>query len=153
MRYRKLDVNGDYSFGHGQADFYRDVPDAPGQATKTRLALFTGEWFLDLAEGTPWGGFPINTQVVGRGLVLGKGNRAIRELVIKERILDTQGVLSIDDFSSFVDSNQRFMSFSATVTTIYGRLLIQATPDNTVIANTTTGFEINITPLDSTGAL
>lgn len=143
MRYRKLDASGDYVFGHGQADFYRDQPEAVGQAIRTRLLLFTGEWFLDLSEGTPWGGFPLNAQVVGRGLIMGKGNRAIRELVIKERILDTQGVLSIDDFSTSVDSVQRSMSFDATVTTVYGQLAVGGN------FSSQTGFTLDVTPLDS----
>lgn len=54
MRYRKLSDTGDYTLGHGPANFWRDVPQAPAQAVATRLRLLTGEWFLDLAEGTPY---------------------------------------------------------------------------------------------------
>ena len=43
MRYRKLDEDGDYSFGRGAADFWVNVPDAPAQAVRTRLALWQGQ--------------------------------------------------------------------------------------------------------------
>src|SRR6185312_7089537 len=87
MRYRKLDANGDYSFGNQQADFYINTPEAVAQAVKTRLALFTGEWFLDVTEGTPW-----------RTEVLGKYTQAAYDIVLKERIVDTPGVQSLDAY-------------------------------------------------------
>ena len=52
MRYRKLDDSGDFMFGHGQADFHHNTPEAVAQAVATRLRLFSGEWFLDVTEGT-----------------------------------------------------------------------------------------------------
>lgn len=116
MRYRKLDANGDYVFGGGQSAFYANVPEAPAQAVKTRLGLFTGQWFLDITEGTPW---PTG--------VLGKYTQNVRDVVIKERIIDTPGVLSLDSFSSTIDSVTRRLSVSATITTAYGTTQVQTT--------------------------
>lgn len=116
MRYRKLDASGDYSFGHASADFYRDQPEAVAQAIQTRLLLFTGDWFLDTGEGTPW-----------RQDVLGKGTQNVYDIVLQERILDTPGVLSIDAYSSQLNRDTRSLSISATVTTAYGTTQIQAT--------------------------
>lgn len=116
MRYRKLDADGDYTFGHQQADFYRDQPEAVAQAIQTRLGLYAGDWFLDTTEGTPW-----------RQDVLGKGTGAVYDLVIRERILDTPGVLSLDAYSSTLDRDRRSLSVQATVTTLYGTTQVQAT--------------------------
>ncbi|ABS68878.1 hypothetical protein Xaut_3650 [Xanthobacter versatilis] len=109
MRYRKLDVNGDMMFGRGQADFYRDVPEAPAQAVKTRLFLRLGEWFLDTSDGTPW-----NTEI------LGAHTQNTRDAALRERIEGTTGVSSLDAYSSSYNSDTRSLSVSATITTSYG---------------------------------
>lgn len=116
MRYRKLDANGDYVFGHQQADFYRDQPEAVAQAVQTRLGLFTGEWFLDTTDGTPW-----------RTDVLGKYTQNIYDATLKARILDTQGVKAIDAYASTLDRQSRRLTVSATISTIYGTATVQAT--------------------------
>jgi hypothetical protein len=116
MRYRKLDANGDYTFGHGQADFYRDQPEAVAQAVETRLRLFTQEWFLDLSEGTPW-----------REEVLGKYTQNAYDTVIKDRIIGTQGLSSLDTYDSSRNADTRALSVQATITTIYGQSSIETT--------------------------
>lgn len=112
MRYRKLDTNGDYVIGTG-ADFLIDQPEAPAQAVLTRLSLWTGDWFLDLTEGTPY-----------RGDVLGKYNQINHDAAIKQRILQTPGVNSILTYSSTYDGNTRLLSVSATIDTTYGQATI-----------------------------
>lgn len=110
MRYRKLDTNGDYSFGNQQADFYINQPEAVAQAIATRLHLNLGEWFLDTTDGTAW-----NTQVLG--------NRTIgtRDAVIKSRVLGTQGVVSpLVAYASQMDPNTRVFSVQLTAATTYG---------------------------------
>jgi hypothetical protein len=109
MRYRKLDANGDAVFGHQQNDFYRDQPEAVAQAVQTRLALFTGEWFLDITDGTPW-----TTQV------LGKYTKDQYDAVIRDRILGTQGVTQIDSYSSAVNTTTRSLTVTATIDTQFG---------------------------------
>jgi hypothetical protein len=116
MRYRKLDAAGDYTFGHQQSDFYRDRPEAVALAVQTRLGLFTGEWFLDTSDGTPW-----------RTDVLGKYTQGGYDIVIKERILGTPGVQSIDAYSSKLDRQTRALSIAASISTIYGTAAVQAT--------------------------
>lgn len=116
MRYRALDENGDYSFGNGSANFLVDSPDAVAQLVLTRLKLWTGEWFLDTTEGTPY-----KTQV------LGKGTNATRDIAIQERILDTQGVKGIVDYASIVDPSTRAFTVAATIDTIYGQTTLTAT--------------------------
>ena len=108
MRYRKLDVDGDYSFGHGQNDFWTDVPDAVAQAVTTRLQLYRGDWFLDTNEGMPW-----MTEVLGRY------TSGTRDPAIKARILGTQGMLEIDEYSSGLLRDSREFFVNANITTIY----------------------------------
>jgi hypothetical protein len=115
MRYRKLDADGDYVFGGQQADFYKDSPDAVGQAVLTRLRLARGEWFLDTTEGTPW------------DRVLGKYTSGTYDAAIRQRILGTQGVLSLAAYTSTLKSEQRALSVTATINTIYGTTTVQAT--------------------------
>lgn len=110
MRYRKLTPSGDYQFGNQQADFWRDVPDAPAQAVKTRLHLQLGEWFLDLTEGTPW-----------KTRVLGKYTRDTRNPVIQARVLGTRGVRRILSYGSQVNPDTRRFEVQVTIDTIFGR--------------------------------
>lgn len=120
MRYRKLATDGDYRFGHRDADFYKDTPEAVAQAIKTRLELSTGDWFLDLTEGTPY--FPN---------ILGHGTNATYDITIKQRIIGTPGVLSLDLYQSSLDPDTRQLSVYCLVTTVYGEVQVTVTPEDT----------------------
>lgn len=113
MRYRKLDKNGDMTFGRGQADYFRDVPEAPAQAVWTRLALRLGEWFRDTSAGTPW-----DTEI------LGAHTQSTRDFAIRDRIENTAGILSLDGYQSTFNPNTRTFTVQATVTTVYGRAVV-----------------------------
>jgi hypothetical protein len=110
VRYRALSDDGDYVFGRGPGEFYVDSPEAVAQAIRTRLGLSAGEWFLDADEGTPW-----------FGGVLGEHTQAIYDQVIKDRILGTQDVISIDRYASQLDE-QRRLAVAAVVSTSFGRV-------------------------------
>lgn len=116
MIYRKLDADGDYTFGQGSGNFYEDQPEAVAQAVKTRLGLIQGEWFLDITNGTPY-----NSQILGAGNV-SKYDHAIQEV-----ILNTQGVVRIVAYSSHVNPNTRAASINCTIDTAYGQTSIQQT--------------------------
>lgn len=109
MRYRALDENGDYSFGRGGANYLTNQPEAVAQAVKTRLQLLAGEWFLDLAEGTPY----------AQG-VFGKQTRDNYDFVIRDRILNTEGVTAITEYESALDDDTRQLTVSVTIDTRYG---------------------------------
>ncbi|MGA3827401.1 hypothetical protein [Pseudomonas chlororaphis] len=113
MRYRKLDANGDYTFGHQQADFLRDSPETVAQAVSTRLKLDQGEWFLDKTEGMPW-----KTQV------LGERTTATRDSAVQKRVLGTQGVTQIASYESEFDSETRKFTPTVTIDTTYGQTTI-----------------------------
>jgi hypothetical protein len=110
MRYRKLDANGDMVFGRQQADFWRDVPDAPAQAVWTRLQLYLGDWFLDTSDGTPW-----------RTQVLGKYTGSTRDPAIQARTLGTQNVTAIHAYASQVNRDTRVFNVQMTIDTLYGQ--------------------------------
>lgn len=107
MRYRQLGAEGDYQFGRSGL-FLINSPAAVAQAIKTRLKLWTGEWFLDSEEGTPYA-----TEI------LGTGTSDTRDLAVRSRILDTVGVKEITDYSSSMSPTRQFV-VSVTVATIYG---------------------------------
>lgn len=112
MRYRKLDANGDYVLGQGTA-FLVNSSAAVAQAVQTRLALFLGEWFVDISDGTPW-----------YSQILGKRNGRGYDSAIRQRILQTQGVTSIVSYSSSYNGNSRSLSVTATINTIYGQTTV-----------------------------
>lgn len=109
MRYRKLAGGGDYSFGNGQADFWRDVPQAVGQSVQTRLTLWLGEWFLDIEDGTPY--------MQG---VLGKHDKTSADETIQTRALKTEGLTKISQYESEIDPENRNLTAQFTIDTIYG---------------------------------
>ena len=117
MRYRKLDANGDYTFGGSQNDFYVNQPEAVGQAVETGLKLFQGEWFLDTTAGVPW-----------RQNILGKYAANAYDAILKAQILNTQGVQTLDSYSSSQDPATRALTVTATIDTIYGTTEVTITP-------------------------
>lgn len=114
MRYRKLDENGDYSAGHGSADFFVDEPNAVAQSVLTRLRLWTGEWFLNTDEGTPY-----------REQVLGAHRRQSAGPAIKMRVAGTEGVTSVNDFAADYDGDARALTVTAAVDTVYGETQVE----------------------------
>lgn len=113
MRYRKLDGLGDMTFGDGQSNIWRDVPQAPAQAVQTRLQLWAGEWYIDASEGTPY-----------QGGVLGMHTQATADPIIRQRILEAQGVTAILDYESIRDNESRVTRIEATIDTAYGEVAV-----------------------------
>jgi hypothetical protein len=114
MRHRKWDKDGDVCFGHGQADYWIDTPEGVAQAVASRLRLLVGEWFLDAEEGTPY-----------VGGVLGMHTRESHDPVIRARILETEAVTSLDEYTSSFDANSRKLTIAATIGTLYGAAKLQ----------------------------
>src|SRR5437660_1601027 len=89
------------TFGNGGADFLVDSAEAVAQSVRTRLLLFAGEWFLDLAAGTPW-----LTAVLGQRQRPDLGNLnylPLADSAVKDRILGTFGVRVLYDYTSVLD--------------------------------------------------
>lgn len=115
MRYRALDAAGDYTFGRGEANFLVDSRAAVAQSMATRLKLWRGEWFLDDEEGTPW-----LQQVLGV-----VGSLALYDLAIQQRILGTEGVTGLANYSSNLDSGTRHLSIRTAVNTEFGQIILE----------------------------
>jgi len=110
MRYRAMTPEGDYTFA-GNSTFLINTPATVAQAVRTRLNLFTKEWFLDNRIG------------LDKDLILGYGTQGTRDQQVKERIIGTPGVLAITEYSSSVDAERAF-KVAARLTTIYGEIQI-----------------------------
>lgn len=110
MKTRALSPTGDYQFGRSGI-FLQDSPEAVAQVIRTRLGLWSGEWYLDSTEGTPY-----------MQQILGAGTQGTRDLAIRDRILGTPGVQALLSYQSSV--NNRSMSVTAVVQTPYGAATI-----------------------------
>lgn len=113
MRYRKLDKDGNSQFGTSANDFHMNTPEAVAQAIRTRLDLWMGEWFADTSDGTGW-----------NQSILGKRTKNLYELTLRQRVLETPGVIQIDDFQSSLNPDARRLTVSMVVTTIYGEAVL-----------------------------
>lgn len=114
MKYRKLDENGDYVFGLGDGNFYKDQPEAVAQAVLTRLRLGAGEWFLDINAVTPY-----NSRIIGSGTI------NTYDVAIQQVVLDTVGVTEIVSYSSGIDRESRIAYVDCIINTKYGQASVQ----------------------------
>lgn len=108
MRYRALDANGDYTFGRGQGNFLINSSSAVAQSVQTRLQLWQGEWFLNASDGTPW-----------LQNVFGRFSKIVADMAIRARVLATQGVTGISDYTSSFDPVARAFSVKLSITTVF----------------------------------
>jgi hypothetical protein len=123
MRYRQLNPQGDSTFASGFTQFLVNSPAAVAQAVQTRLLLMTGEWFLDVTDGTPY-----STQIIG------KNTTTLYDAAIQARILGTIGVTGIVSYSSNRNPATRAVTVNAQINTIYGATPITVTLGGPVVA-------------------
>lgn len=114
MKYRRLDTNGDYSFGRSMQDFLVNA-DAVAQAIKTNLKFLKNEWWEDTSNG-----LPLFQNILGQSGT--PEHLTATDLLIKERILSTQGVSQIQDFQSSYEKRKYTVS-SCTVLTNTGQVV------------------------------
>lgn len=116
MQYRQLDSNGDYILRNNQA--FTSGTNAVAQAIKTKLALLKGEWWEDINDG-----FPLFQSVLN----VSPNDKSIQaiDLLVRNRILETTDVTSIQSYTSNFDIKSRTYSFSSAVNTVYGTTNIQ----------------------------
>lgn len=117
MFYRRLDENGDYSFGHGKSSFASDI-EAVAQAIETKIKLFKGEFWYDVQDGTP-----MFQDILGQKLS-NEGKNAI-DIIITDRILKIPEVSTVLSYSSEIDKINRTYNAVIVVETIYGTLEVE----------------------------
>ncbi|TWH46324.1 hypothetical protein [Sporomusa sp. KB1] len=115
MIYRRLDANGDYTFGQNRQAFL-SKEEAVAQAVYTRLKLLLTEWWEDTEDGLPL------FQVI-LGARTNRGTQAI-DLILQKRIRNTTDVTDIFDFSSTFDNETRKYVFQCRVDTVYGTITL-----------------------------
>jgi hypothetical protein len=147
MRVRAQSPTGDYLFGQNSANFYVNNAACVAQLILTRLKLFAGEWFLDIVAGVPYGGFPLNSNVIAEGTILANKYNGTQDLAIQAVILATPGVSEISAYSREYDSATRAFTVDATVITIFGAVQVAGSTTGTG------GFELDVSPLDGTAGL
>jgi hypothetical protein len=108
-------ATGDYTFGRSQGNFWSNVPDGVGQHVLCRLMLWTGQWFVDVTEGTAWA-----TQV------LGERTQGTRDLILRDRVATTPDVTTIISYGSRYDPDSRTWAASMTIDTAYGAVGLSA---------------------------
>jgi hypothetical protein len=113
MRVRAMSPTGDMTFGRGEANFLIKTPTAVAQTIRTRLALWVGQWYLDLTVGMPW-----------LQQVLGKGTIPYYDTAIRSNIEGAPGVTGIASYSSSLNTTTRALSLQGTVNTQYGQVIL-----------------------------
>jgi len=112
-----LDNDGDMKFGRGQQDITYGLF-AVGQAVKTRLLLLKEEWWENTEDG-----LPLFQQILSQPG--SNKNIVIVDSLIKERIIGTIDVTSIESFTSTYEN--RSYSFTTTINTNYGTTTLSST--------------------------
>ena len=109
MKVRKLNADGEPAFGRGRLDYLEDSPEMVAQNVMTRLELKTGEWFLDIYEGTPYA-----------EQILGEHKKDLYDMAIRKRIIETPGVNQIESYASQLNQDTRRLTVEARLDTDYG---------------------------------
>lgn len=118
--YRQLNANGDPIWGQGTANFLTDA-DAVAQAILTTLRLFEGEWWANMAEGTPmW------QQILGVGAP-GQRQQQI-SLILQQRILAVPYVTSLAQVQAAFNPNTRQFTFYCVANTAFGPVTVSNIP-------------------------
>ena len=104
---RALDANGDWTFGGGESNYLEDNL-AIGQQIKCNLLEFTGNCFWDVQSGINW------PAVLGQ-----RNNQALLNLQIGSVILNTNGVVLLQQLSVDLNRSTRVLNVSYQVITVF----------------------------------
>ena len=110
----KLGIDNDFVFSDGALELVSDA-DEVARNLKTRLKLNRGEYLLDVSYGMPY------------NLLLGTKifNLSELETIVKQFILETEGVLKLTRFNvDFKTENERLLEIDFTIETVFGRVIV-----------------------------
>lgn len=115
MRYRKLDENGDYTFGNNSQD-YIDGLEAIAQAIQTKVLLFYGEWWENIGIG-----IPMFQSIIGQ--MDPENLKMSASLLITQRIMEVEGVLSVENLE--IERDGRSLRYTIDVNTTEGQTIVE----------------------------
>lgn len=107
MIIRNSTASGDFTFGKGNSDYLYNQ-DGILHNVKTRLLSWKGDCFYNPAEGVDYNN------------LLDIGTKNLLDSDVKRIILQSEGVIKINNFESTLDTSERAYSGQATITTIFG---------------------------------
>lgn len=107
MRCRALNDSGDWTFGSGRQSYAVDS-DAVALNVRTRLRSWIGDCFFDLPMGIDW-----------QNRLARFGQREDLDAEILRLILATDGVLSVDNYSSELSARHFYARYE--LNTIYSK--------------------------------
>lgn len=97
----KLDSTGDLDISTLAMRLHADEEHLTQQRLQIRLRTYTNEWFLNTEAGIPYLDAPFTD----------KNNKVAVDNVIATRILETEGVVRLADYSSEIIDRQLYVSF------------------------------------------
>ena len=108
MIMRREDINGDFTFGHGLADYLTENA-AIAQLVKDRLVLWLGEWFLDITQGVNW------------PMILGSKPPAVllAEQEVRRVVLATTDITNVTSVTLAFDHTTFKVDMTCVVSTVY----------------------------------
>jgi len=109
MAVRKIDSNGDWTFGRGKANYIKGS-DEIKQNVATRIRSFQGDCFLDIEQGIPW-----------IDLLSNKGTERRILRAIEKTIMQTVGVVSVSNIRIVETDSNRNATIEASYTDVYGQ--------------------------------
>lgn len=107
MTIRRVDNDGNDSFGNDRLDFETEPHLEVEQLLRDNLKLMAGEWFLDSSIGLDY------------TLILGQKNRSVASNEIKRVIDLTRNVQDVLDFNVLFDTQKRSFSVNTKVAILY----------------------------------
>jgi hypothetical protein len=90
------------------------------QKVQIYLGMFRGECFWSILEGIPYlANDNNNTQLLSKNTT----DKRFVDVVIKQAILEREGIIGITSYSSFLDSVNRKLSISFSANTVSGEII------------------------------
>lgn len=111
MTIKALDANNDIFLQDGQIHRISEAPETI-QQIRSRLLFYLGEWFLDATGGVDYFGIVFVKPV----------NLSLIESELKSTIINTDGVLELNEFELDYDSTTRKLIVDFEAETIFGTI-------------------------------
>lgn len=106
MTFRKLDENGDWTFGQGLSNYEKDEA-AIDLNIQTRLLSWVGDCFFDLQSGIDW----------KHRLDMGQAQTLVDE--IKSNLISAYGVVAVNSLSADLNRVTRHINIQYNIQTFF----------------------------------